>query len=90
MESPNPPFVNNTQQTIIDRLGVFGLIVAVVSITMQIGGFLDNSKELANLQKENARLNTLVLNHTDKLDNDTIVAQQLLAAATTALSSCKK
>lgn len=91
MANPEAPStVHNNSNSITDRLGLLGLVVAIASITLQITGVLNKNAEILSLQQDNARLRTLNLNHTDKLDDDTRVAQQLLAAATTMLSSCKK
>lgn len=95
MSNPEaPPTVNNNNNNWTESksffIGLIALVLVVVEISIRLGGYFDNSKEIVDLRKENARLNTLVLNHTDKLDNDTVVAQHLLSAATTALSSCKK
>lgn len=71
--------------------------VSILALCVSIGALIfllaDRDRmadKIVAAERENARLNTLVLNHTDKLDIDTQIAQGLLTAANSALSSCKK
>lgn len=71
-------------------VSIFAVAISVSAFTLQHTRAERLADKVVAAEAENKRLNTLILNHTDKLDNDTVVAQHLLAAATSAMASCKR
>ena len=84
----------HAEQNMQDRtplwVSILAIVIAMSSLTLLLADRARMTDKIVAAERENARLNTLVLNHTDKLDDDTIIAQGLLTAANAALAGkCK-